>query len=56
MGAQHHMAAVICRKFIGAKFRDAFYVKKIILQEKNNLSLTKKQSVNFILTFILKSF
>jgi hypothetical protein len=49
MGAQHHVAAVICWKIIGAKFRDAFYVKKNILQEKNNLSSTKKQAVNFIL-------
>ena len=34
MGAQHYVAAVICWKIIGAKFRDDFYVKKIILQEK----------------------
>ena len=32
MGAQHYLTAVICRKIIGAKFRDAFYVKKIILR------------------------
>jgi len=34
MGDQHHVAAVICLKIISAKFRGAFYVKKIILQEK----------------------